>query len=136
MTPIQEIITAGSRFYGTTEEMLKGPCRERHIAHRRFSIMAACRGNGYTFKEIGDAFNRDHGSVMHAINQCCPEKFGSDWVNHQRFMTLTGCTAIMPEGYESAMREELGRKIDEIKLQIEILAASLAKLTNAHAQLQ
>lgn len=136
MTPISEIIAAGSRFYDLPENIMKGPCRERHIAQRRFSIMAACRGNGYTLQEIGRALNRDHGSIMHGIEQCCPEAFGELWPTHQRYMTLMGCSNVVPEAYEQAARDSIGKKIAEIRLQIDILNNSLNKLTLAHQQLQ
>lgn len=50
-----------------TLAQMDGTRRHAHVAFARQVAMYACRViNGASFQVIGEAFNRDHGTVMHA----------------------------------------------------------------------
>lgn len=48
---------------------LKSPCRKRHLAMARSVAMSEIRSNtALTLAQIGKLFNRDHSSVIYAID--------------------------------------------------------------------
>lgn len=65
------IIGVVARHFLTSPEQMKGKSRERHICEARFTAMRIIKDNipGLALKQIGGYFgNRDHSSVIHAVN--------------------------------------------------------------------
>lgn len=86
MKAIDQIINLGSVFYNVEKSALTSPRRDDPLVRIRFSIMGACREEGHALQRIGDAFNRDHGTVLHAVKRLNPSSMGSLWENHVRFL--------------------------------------------------
>lgn len=55
-----------ARDAGITVGTLMGPSRTARTATARQAAMAICRRKGATLQSIGELFNRDHGTVIHA----------------------------------------------------------------------
>lgn len=65
---IAEIMALVAQAYGVTREELRGPSRQRRIVRPRQIGMYLCRRyTDSSFNEIGRAFDRDHTSVMYAV---------------------------------------------------------------------
>lgn len=134
MTPIIEIIRAGCRFYNVGFEAMTGPCRPQYLIIPRFSVMAACRKEGYRFNTIGEAFNRDHGSVLHAIKKTTPESFGNRWREHLRFMELVEVITTTDRAPD-VINEEIHFRILDIDNEIKRLNQAKEKLLRASREL-
>ena len=52
---------------GVSVEELESPSRKQHIVRARRIAMKRCRELDITLERIGDAFNRNHSTVMNAI---------------------------------------------------------------------
>lgn len=86
MNSIDRIITLGASFYSVRRDMLLGPRRDEPIVLVRFSIMGALYAAGFSKNAIGRAFNRDHGTVIHALKQLTAESMGGLWKQHLAFI--------------------------------------------------
>lgn len=48
---------------------LSSPSRKRHLVHKRAHLFVQLRKAGFTLKDIGQLFNRDHSAVHYWINK-------------------------------------------------------------------
>ncbi|WP_456433308.1 chromosomal replication initiator protein DnaA [Thermosulfuriphilus sp.] len=65
----ERIIELVCRYFQVSREELKSPSRRRRISYPRQMAMYLCRKfTGETFEAIGRMFNRDHATVVHAVN--------------------------------------------------------------------
>lgn len=64
--PIQLIV---ADHYSVSLVDLRGRNRTARVAWPRQVAMYLARKTGMTFREIGNRFDRDHGTVMHAVRQ-------------------------------------------------------------------
>lgn len=72
LTPAQQIdgaITRAAEAFNTTGEAILSTDRHRNIVDARTVAMAACRLVGLSSPYIGEAFNRDHSTVLHAAGR-------------------------------------------------------------------
>ncbi len=66
---IQEIMARVARAYGLETDDLRSRSRRRRIVRpRQFAMYICRRSTEASLKDIGRAFNRDHTSVMYAID--------------------------------------------------------------------
>lgn len=72
MTPRQKnlkaIDTIAQQYGYTVEDMLGKSRLKRVVAVRRLCILML-RGKGYSTTEIGRIMNRDHSTIVHALNK-------------------------------------------------------------------
>jgi hypothetical protein len=71
MLHVQEMV---SGYFGLNRETMiskqKNPgCRKERLTIPRMIAMRLCRELGYSYSAIGEAFNRDHGTIIHAFNR-------------------------------------------------------------------
>lgn len=62
-------IAAAAAQFCTTPEAVRSPARSREITDARSVAMAAARSSGLSLPAIGAEFDRDHTTVMHAVNR-------------------------------------------------------------------
>lgn len=86
MKPIEKIINLGATFYSVSKENLVSRRRDDPLVRIRFSVMGACREEGYTLNQIGIALNRDHGTVIHGLKQLNESSMAEMWRNHIHFL--------------------------------------------------
>lgn len=68
MTTIRQIIEATAAHYEITPDDLRGPSRERVFAMPRQLAMWIAREHfNFSLTDIGNAFHREHTTVMHAV---------------------------------------------------------------------
>lgn len=67
---ITGIIEVVARHFELTPDDLTGPCREQPIVTARQIAMMIAREHDATLVAIGEAFNRTHTTVMHALQAC------------------------------------------------------------------
>jgi len=64
------VITTVSNFYGIPLELVYSKCRERPIVNARHLVYFILRDKYlFSFKEIGRFTNKDHSTVIHAVNK-------------------------------------------------------------------
>lgn len=85
---IDTIVGLGVQFYGISKEILESTRRTEPLVRIRFSIMGACRAEGYSLCSIGNAFNRDHGTVLHALRRLNEDSMGALWESHLAFSEM------------------------------------------------
>ena len=67
---VEGIVPVVAEYFGVTTEDLRGPGRNRALVHARQVAMYLCREHTATpLTRIGDAFGRDHTTVMHAVQR-------------------------------------------------------------------
>ncbi|MEM6885448.1 MAG: helix-turn-helix domain-containing protein [Verrucomicrobiota bacterium] len=54
---------------GLNRQDLMKKSRKRSISHQRWPVFAALRRMGYTYEDIGDAFNVGHTTILHGIQK-------------------------------------------------------------------
>lgn len=136
MIPIHEIISAGSRFYGVPVEELRGRNRRMPLPIYRVSVWGACRAQGHALATIGEAFARDHGTVLWSIDRISPHKFGEHWTRHLRFVEHISILAATKHNPSAQALTELNRILFDIDAQIKTLTTSRAQLIAAREQLR
>ncbi|MEV5003875.1 helix-turn-helix domain-containing protein [Nocardioides sp. LML1-1-1.1] len=62
-------INAAAPMFGTTPEAILSAERSRPVSDARAVAMTAARAAGLSFPAIAEHFNKDHGSVMHAVSR-------------------------------------------------------------------
>lgn len=55
--------------YGYTVADILGPKRRRHLVSVRRLCILMLREKGYSTTEIGRVMNRDHSTIVHALNK-------------------------------------------------------------------
>jgi chromosomal replication initiation ATPase DnaA len=55
--------------YGYTVADILGPKRRRHLVSVRNRCVFMLRDKGYSTTEIGRIMNRDHSTIVHALNK-------------------------------------------------------------------
>ena len=55
--------------YGYTVEDILGPSRLKHLVSVRNRCVFMLRDKGYSTTEIGRIMNRDHSTIVHALNK-------------------------------------------------------------------
>jgi chromosomal replication initiation ATPase DnaA len=55
--------------YGYTVADILGPKRHRHLVFVRNLCVFMLRNKGYSTTEIGRIMNRDHSTIVHALNK-------------------------------------------------------------------
>jgi chromosomal replication initiator protein len=55
--------------YGYTVADILGPSRHRHLVSVRNRCVFMLRDKGYSTTEIGRIMNRDHSTIVHALNK-------------------------------------------------------------------
>jgi len=63
---INKLVTKCCQFLEVEETTLKKKCRKRELVQSRMMIMYVLYQKGFTLKTIGDAFSKDHTTVIHA----------------------------------------------------------------------
>lgn len=64
----EEIIDKVRNYYKLSERAIKGPGRQKTFVKARFIAMYILRGTTtFTLKQIGEMFDRDHTTVIHAL---------------------------------------------------------------------
>jgi len=67
---LEEVIRAVADFYGLEPEQLKGRCRAKKIVvPRQIAMYLARQETDASFPQIGEAFNRDHTTVLHGYEK-------------------------------------------------------------------
>lgn len=66
---VQHAIHEAAVAFGTSPEAILSTARHRAIGEARQVAMAACRLSGMTSVAIGEAFGRDHSTVLHAATR-------------------------------------------------------------------
>ena len=102
---VRNVIIATSYTFRVSAYDLYSPIRQRNITDARHVAMTIIhenygnygKGDGYTLMRIGKFFNRDHTTVIHAI-QCCKNMCQTDEAFFQKYKSV----------YESA--QLLGRR--------------------------
>lgn len=69
MTPLSEHIEAAAKMAGKPRAVVLGPCRQKELTRARWLAWRAAYDEGHTVSEIGRAFNRDHTTVIHGLEQ-------------------------------------------------------------------
>jgi chromosomal replication initiation ATPase DnaA len=65
----EEVLSIVSKSCGVTVNMIVSRCRERKSVDARYMFIAMMRSEfGYSLKEIGNMLNRDHTTILHALN--------------------------------------------------------------------
>lgn len=75
---VRNIVCRVAREAGVTPDDIYGDSRKAHIARARAAAMHLSRKRlGYSYPKLGKIFNRDHTTIIHAINrvQANPEKY-------------------------------------------------------------
>lgn len=75
---IREVFLATANIYRITPDKLWARTRKREIVDARHIAISIIydnygsygKGNGYTLDRIGDFFNRDHTTIIHALQNC------------------------------------------------------------------
>jgi chromosomal replication initiation ATPase DnaA len=62
-------IGAIAQDHGYTVADILGPKRRRHLVSVRNLCVAMLRNKGYSTTEIGRIMNRDHSTIVHALNK-------------------------------------------------------------------
>ncbi|MBK1884130.1 hypothetical protein JIN85_17045 [Luteolibacter pohnpeiensis] len=66
---LDRLIDAASEFTGFSREDLLSTRRPDRLARTRWAIWSILRADDWTLREIGNAFNRDHGAVIHGLRR-------------------------------------------------------------------
>lgn len=67
--PIREIVRDVCEVFGVAEGDVYGSCREMTITRVRWASWYACHQLGYSLSKIGQAFNRDHTTILHGVQR-------------------------------------------------------------------
>jgi chromosomal replication initiation ATPase DnaA len=62
-------IEAAAKTFGTTAEAILSSARAQEICDARAVAMTAARANGLSLAKIAEHFDKDHGSVIHAVRR-------------------------------------------------------------------
>jgi hypothetical protein len=65
----EQAIAAAAQTFGTTHEAIVGNERSRTVSDARAVAMTVARETGLSLPAIGQHFNKDHGSVIHALRR-------------------------------------------------------------------
>jgi hypothetical protein len=66
---VAQIFERVTEITGVSRERMVGPSREQPTVQARWVAMDAIRGIGLTLKQVAGIFNRDHTSVIHALDK-------------------------------------------------------------------
>lgn len=72
MTPRQKNLDAIDQIaqdHGYTVEDILGHCKLKKLVEVRLWCVLMLRGKGYSTTEIGRIMNRDHSTIVHALNK-------------------------------------------------------------------
>lgn len=127
MKPIDDIIDIGCRFYGLNRQLLLSQSREEKLVLTRFSIMKACRDEGYRLMAIARALGKDHGSVIHGLKVLTAEKAGLFWDDHERFLSVVKSNDNSPDPIAGILRE-VATRLEMVQVQIDKLDRTKNKL--------
>jgi hypothetical protein len=64
-----QAIAAAAQAFGTSPEAIVGSERSRTVSDARAVAMTVARQSGLSFPAIAEQFNKDHGSVIHAVRR-------------------------------------------------------------------
>ena len=56
-------------YFSVSFKNLTGSCREKRFVRARHIAMYLCKQQGFSYPDIGQAFNKDHTSVIHAVKK-------------------------------------------------------------------
>lgn len=135
MKTVDQIISLGAAFFGVKREILLSRLRIEDTCLIRFSIMAACRDQGYTLSAIGSAFNRDHKAVLHGLRNLNPNKFRNRWKDHEGFNRYLSALQDKVDPVEEAART-IRTALEQIDAKITALQAARAKLAEAQENIE
>ena len=60
--------------HGCTAQEILGPCKLRHLVEARWECIALFRKRGMSTSEIGRLMNRDHTTIIHALQKMSMRK--------------------------------------------------------------
>lgn len=63
------IVVRAAEIFDVSAELLSGTSRIRRIAEARFAVAHVLRERGWSLVDIGHALQRDHTTIIHALNQ-------------------------------------------------------------------
>lgn len=114
MTPRQKIhaaIDAIAQEFDYTVEDIIGKSRLKHLVAVRRLCLMMLRKRGYSTTEIGRLINRNHSTIVHALNKpvdACNEMVVRQWLQQQKDHDMTNWTqderaeALMAQAVEHA----------------------------------
>lgn len=90
----EQIIGKVAAFYGMSNKLIKGKCRQKEFVKARWIAMYFIRQQtDFPLKTIGDMFGRDHTTVIHALREIqsimslhYDTDFKDDFIKIQRFI--------------------------------------------------
>ena len=67
--PLLAALDRAARWHDVSKEDILGHCRRPHIVRARWQVMRELRQRGWSLTAIGDAMNRHHTTVLHALRR-------------------------------------------------------------------
>ncbi len=77
--PLARIVVQGAEHFGWPLAAIRGPRRVPILVEARWAIACQARKRGFTYWQIGRAMNRDHSSIVHAVQQSAMRANGGEW---------------------------------------------------------
>lgn len=61
------LVVAAAKLTGVKQSRIYGTCRTTRVVSIRWAIFIVLRRLGWSLTEIGDAFGKDHATVLHGL---------------------------------------------------------------------
>lgn len=66
---IDSIVGNVAQVFGVERSLIFSATRMQHVKYARWAVWLIMRSKGYTYSDIGTMFNRDHSTVINAMNK-------------------------------------------------------------------